>query len=264
MIRLEAVYRPIKEDLNSVKKVLLESTASEKGLLRALAQDIFSSPGKLLRPALVLLSAAVGGQNKKKAVQLAAAIELLHIATLVQDDAIDKAELRRGKKSLQQKWGEGIATLFGDYLFSRSFGMLSSMTDFQLLHRFLKVTRLMATGEMEQLYRSGKRITVGNYFAIIKKKTACLFEACCESGAILGGATSRQASALKKFGLNFGMAFQIVDDCLDLTSRKLATREGVERYLIRAQKSFDGQIAEKFQKPFFDLCDYLVARVPSG
>ncbi|OGB90433.1 hypothetical protein A2625_00590 [candidate division WOR-1 bacterium RIFCSPHIGHO2_01_FULL_53_15] len=264
---LTDIYRPIAGELGAVKENLRGAARSENGFVRRLADDLLSSPGKLLRPALVLFAARVGGKNKRSAVELASAIELLHLATLVQDDAIDKAELRRGKRSIQKRWGEAAAVLFGDYLFTRAFGILSLLNDHRVLRSLLSVSRVMAVGELEQIHRAGRKISTRKYFEIINKKTAALFEACCETGALVGKANAAQTAVLKNFGRNFGLGFQIVDDCLDAATEKEhlpATKKRAAEYMELGKIALDGVLPAGASGPFIELCDHVLARAPDA
>lgn len=260
-MKLEVIYRPIAADLAAVKNNLRQKTNEDKGVTGSLAGDLLTAPGKLLRPALVLFSARVGGRNHQAAVELASAVEILHLASLVQDDAIDRAQLRRGQQSIQRRWGKETAILFGDYLFARAFGLLTQLKDFRLLNSLLGVARLMAVGELEQVGRKGQIFSAAGYLAVIEKKTAVLFAACCETGAIVGGAKPTQVAALKEFGRNFGLAFQIIDDCLDGNpiDRAKARAAG---YLASAKTSLAGAIPAPKQNVFFNLSDFVLAQAP--
>lgn len=173
--------------------------------------------GKRLRPALVLLSGKCAGNVVPQHVDIAVVVEMVHTATLVHDDIIDEAAMRRHVESINSKWGREISILFGDYLFSRGFTILSSL-DSQIATLLLSQTvNVMSEGELIQLQR---RYDIGlnenDYFDIIERKTASLCAASCRLGAVFAGANRKVSEMLSTYGLKIGMAFQIVDDCLDV------------------------------------------------
>lgn len=217
-MKLDEIYKPIKKELEETDRVLEKELNSSYPFLSRLNHYTLSSPGKRLRPALVLLSSkAVGSRDIEKSVNLAAAIELIHTATLIHDDIIDKAAYRRGIETVNTKWGNNISILFGDYLFSTSFRLLSRLKVPTILSYLSSVTNRICEGEMKQLQMAFLR-NLGEraYLEIIEKKTASLISASCKTGAILGDAKDTQIRGLEGFGRNFGMAYQIIDDCVDL------------------------------------------------
>jgi octaprenyl-diphosphate synthase len=203
-------------------------------ILVEIARHPFSVPGKRLRPALVLLSSLAAGRSKasapprealpprEAAIGLAAAVEVLHSASLVHDDIIDGAEERRHQVSLNKRFGNRVAVLAGDILYTEFFSMLTSLPvpdelRSRLLALFLGTTRKMCVGEIlaQETASSGRSLSFEEYLEISEDKTASLFSACCEGGALVGGASDEGARALGEFGLLFGLTFQMLDDLAD-------------------------------------------------
>lgn len=185
--------------------------------LADLVIHISNYKGKRLRPALVLLSGKCVGETGPQHIDLAVVVEMVHTATLVHDDIIDEAAMRRHVESVNAKWGREVSILFGDYLFSRGFTILSAL-DSQVATLLLSQTvNIMSEGELIQLQR---RYDIGlsenDYFDIIERKTASLCAASCRLGAVFAGANRKVADMLSNYGMKIGIAFQIVDDCLDV------------------------------------------------
>lgn len=263
-MQLKEIYHPIIKELNRVETTLAKTVMSGDDVVQDLAQYILKTRGKRLRPALALFSSAVSGKILIDSVCLAAAVELIHSATLVQDDVVDQSKTRRGKPSVAHVFGRNISILFGDYLYSRSFDLLVGLKNFSVLSILIKATNAMAAGEIEQLRLAGKKISKEKYLIIIERKTAGLFSACCEAGAVVAKLPKDTVSALADFGLNFGLAFQIIDDCLDaaLPDFYNSVSEAVDeagRYMDKARKNLSGLPALK-QRPFFELCDFVISR----
>ncbi len=179
------------------------------------------SGGKRVRPALLILANhAVGGQgNGDNVIRLATVMEMLHTATLVHDDIIDNADLRRSRASVNARFGNQTAVLMGDWLYMSAFETTLRERSLEILDILIRLTRKMTEGELIQLTMIGRLdITEADYFDILKRKTAYLFSACGEIGAILGGASLAQQHAMRDYGMDLGIAFQLADDILDLTS----------------------------------------------
>ncbi len=184
-------------------------------LVEVLEYGIFNG-GKRLRPLLVLLAARLAGSAEEKTVDLAIAFEYLHGATLFHDDVIDRADMRRGKPSVNTKFGEIAAILGGDFLHSRSMFLIGSLGGAAALEIFCHATGAMVDGEFLQLRNAENyNLSEEDYFAAVRGKTALLIAATCEIGALAGGATLQQQKALAEYGLGLGTAFQIIDDLLD-------------------------------------------------
>jgi len=208
------------QELKLVEDALEQAVASGVSLLTEASGHIIGSGGKRLRPRVVLLSyKATGGNDIRAAVPVAATVELLHTASLVHDDIIDYSDLRRGEATINARWGDHVALLAGDFLF---FKLLSLVAPFD--SRAIEVlagccTEIVEGETLEMLWLGNTSMTEETYLAVISKKTASLFSACAELGAIQAGATPEQVAALREYGLDLGIAFQIRDDALDLVGK---------------------------------------------
>lgn len=211
------IFDSIKTLMDEVETRFHKELQPSNNSLADLIIHISKYKGKRLRPALVLLSGKCAGNVAPQHVDIAVVVEMVHTATLVHDDIIDEAAMRRHVESINSKWGREISILFGDYLFSRGFTILSSL-DSQIATLLLSQTvNVMSEGELIQLQR---RYDIGlnenDYFDIIERKTASLCAASCRLGAVFAGANRKVSEMLSTYGLKIGMAFQIVDDCLDV------------------------------------------------
>jgi octaprenyl-diphosphate synthase len=202
--------------LELVERAMREQFRSDATLVGLLGEHLLESGGKRMRPALVLLTAQLCGYTGTRRVQVGAAIELLHTATLLHDDVVDFSELRRGKPSANALWGNRRAILAGDFLYSRACAMIVEDGDPDILLIFANAIRSMAEGEILQLERSyDPTVTEAHYFRVIERKSAMLLSTSTESGAILGGVTRAERRHLSDFGRELGLAFQLRDDALD-------------------------------------------------
>ncbi len=215
-MKLEEIYEPIKDQLKIIDGELKSRLHSNNELIRQINKYILDVPGKRLRSALVLLSAGMNNYQEDKIIPVAAAVEIIHTATLIHDDVVDKSDLRRGKPTVNSKWGNGISIVLGDHWYLRAFSVLSHLKIPDILEMFLEVINRICVGELEQLKRCyDLSFTEQDYLEIVKNKTASLMSFCCRAGALIGEASPLETEALANYGLNFGIAFQIVDDCLD-------------------------------------------------
>lgn len=221
-MRLEDIYSPIKKELQDVELLLKENlTNSGYKSISGIGNYLLSSKGKRLRPALVVLCAKAAAEapslNKKAVLFLAAAVEFVHIASLIHDDVIDHAPLRHNKPSINRKYGEDVSITSGDYLYSKAFELVAGCGNLDILSCLSEATRLMCEGQLIQVCeRDNLDLSKNSYVIFVKKKTAALFAASCRAAAIIAGDKSGHKDVLEDFGLNFGIAFQMVDDCLDL------------------------------------------------
>jgi octaprenyl-diphosphate synthase len=174
--------------------------------------------GKRLRPALLLLSSKLFDHNERTPVRLGAVVEIIHTATLVHDDIIDEAQTRRGRASTNTQWGNSKCVLAGDWLYMQAFKVALEERNLRILDVLIELTQQMVEGELLQMEKLGKSIGMDEHLDLIFRKTACLFSVCMRLGAIVGQATTDQEERLASYGRNLGMAFQIVDDVLDLTA----------------------------------------------
>jgi len=199
-----------------VDRAMREQLAGEGQLPGLVGEHVLSSGGKRMRPALCLLAADLCAYTGPRRVQVAAAIELLHTATLLHDDVVDLATVRRGQAAANAVWGNRRAVLVGDFLYARASAMIVEDGDLDILWSFSNTIRLMAEGELLQLERSfDPSVTKAHYYAVIERKSAVLLSAACAAGAILGGVTRAERRRLSDFGREVGLAFQLRDDALD-------------------------------------------------
>ena len=204
------------ESLELVERAMREQFSSDAALVGLLGEHLLESGGKRMRPALVMLTAQLCGYTGSRRVQVGAAIELLHTASLLHDDVVDFSELRRGRPSANLLWGNRRAILAGDFLYSRACTMIVEDGDPDILLIFADAIRGMAEGEILQLERSyDPTVTESHYFQVIERKSAMLLSTSTESGAILGGVTRAERRRLSNFGRELGLAFQLRDDALD-------------------------------------------------
>jgi octaprenyl-diphosphate synthase len=216
---MEAVLALIEEDLKQVELQFIKYLQSDVPLISKVAEYVFSSGGKRIRPALLLLSARLCEYSGNRHVPFASVIEFIHTATLLHDDVIDKAHLRRGIASANTLWGNEASVLVGDYLFSKSFSIMVDEGNLDLLRALSNATTIIAEGEVLQLISmSNIHITEERYIEVIKNKTAILLATACQAGAILGMVSAERETALQNFGMELGIAFQLIDDTLDYVS----------------------------------------------
>ena len=200
----------------AVDDVIRRRLESEVALVRRIAEYIVGSGGKRLRPALVLLSAGAFGYRGTQQHELAAVVEFIHTATLLHDDVVDQSELRRGRKTANAEFGNAASVLVGDFLYSRAFQMMVGVGSMRVMEVLADATNTIAEGEVLQLLNAhNASIGEAEYLNVIRRKTAKLFEAAAQIGAILGGASATVEQGLARYGMHLGTAFQLVDDVLD-------------------------------------------------
>jgi octaprenyl-diphosphate synthase len=213
---LESIRAPIAADMSRVDAVIRRRLESEVVLVRTIARYIIESGGKRLRPALVLLSAGALGASGPACHEMAAVIEFIHTATLLHDDVVDESSLRRGRKTANAEFGNAASVLVGDFLYSRAFQMMVELGSLRVMQVLADATNVIAEGEVLQLLNVHDPDTdEPSYLRVIRYKTAKLFEAATQSGAILGGAPELLEIAMARYGMHLGTAFQLVDDVLD-------------------------------------------------
>jgi len=217
---LRGIFDPVAAHLSAVEDVLESLLESHDPLIREVTLHLLASGGKRIRPALVLLCASLspGALELERVLQAAAAVELVHMATLVHDDVVDEAPLRRGAPTIQARWGKGAAVLTGDFLFARAFGVFAQLDDPHLLKVMAGVVAHMAEAEFSQL-GLGRLVqqSEATYLDRISFKTAHFMAQCCRIGAMMARLPEAVIDAAAEFGHNLGMAFQITDDLLDFT-----------------------------------------------
>ncbi len=206
-------------DMLRVNQVITDNLASNIVLIDQLSQHIIYSGGKRLRPMLVILSAKACGYTGKDDVLLAAVVEFIHTATLLHDDVVDNSDMRRGQETASHIWGNEAAVLVGDYLYSRSFQMMVQARSMQIMDLLANTTNMIAQGEVLQLLNiNDANTSEAKYYEVIYGKTACLFEAAAQIGAILGRSDALLERAMANFGKHLGTAFQLADDALDYSA----------------------------------------------
>jgi len=216
---LTAIYAPVQDDLDRLRELLEHELITPDPFIGELVRHILATPGKLVRPALVCLSAQASGGAGEARLWIAAAVELIHVASLIHDDIIDEADTRRGAATVNVQWGNQIAVLLGDYLFARAFDLLSRVRHPEVALALAGASVEMSQAEIMQIKHGAEPYDDEEvYFRIIGGKTAHLFSAACRAGGLAAG-NATAADALGRYGLAWGMAFQITDDALDLTSR---------------------------------------------
>ena len=215
MLSLSAVLEPIHEDLVKVEDSLKSISEVHVNHLSELLDYSLGSSGKRIRPALTLLSGKLYNYDLDYLLPMTAAVELLHSATLVQDDAIDKSAVRRGRPTVDDVWGEEKAVLIGDYMFAKAGELCASTGNLRVIKLFSQTLATISIGELDQAFNLEQ--TREHYLDRVAKKTASLFVLATESGAILSQASERSVEVLREYGYNLGIAFQIVDDILDFT-----------------------------------------------
>lgn len=215
----KTIFKPFQKDLDTFNEFFKKSMTSNLRIVDEVAKYLVRHKGKQLRPMLVITAARTIQEPSSGSYLAAVVVELLHTATLVHDDVVDEAELRRGFPTINKIWKNKISILMGDYLLAKSLIIATEIGNLELMNIIANVAKSMSKGELLQIQKSRKlNITEQDYFQLIRDKTASLISACCEIGAMTTQANPVQREALKNFGLNLGIAFQIKDDLLDYES----------------------------------------------
>jgi octaprenyl-diphosphate synthase len=216
---IDQIRALIAEDMDKVNNLIESSLYSEVGLIDQLGHYIINSGGKRLRPALVLLSARACGYEGDQHINLAAIIEFIHTATLLHDDVVDASLLRRGHATANQRWGNEASVLVGDFVYSRAFQMMVKSNSMRVMQILAETTNTIAEGEVQQLInRQDPDTSQDNYLKVIRHKTAKLFEAAAQLGAVISKRSEKEVEAMAAFGRHLGTAFQLIDDVLDYSS----------------------------------------------
>lgn len=217
-ISQKEIFELLREDLAAIEREFGRDTVSNVRAITDIGEYLREGGGKRIRPALLLLSSKLFGYQGRGAIRLGAVVEIIHTATLVHDDIIDEAQIRRGRPAANTKWGNSMCVLAGDWLYMQAFRIAVEERNFRILDVLIDLTQQMVEGELLQIEKLGKCVTEQEHFDLIYRKTACLFSVCMRMGAILAGVSEEDEKRLGEYGRNLGMAFQIVDDCLDLTA----------------------------------------------
>jgi octaprenyl-diphosphate synthase len=257
------IFGLIAREMQSVEEEFERQARSNIQIIAHIGRYLHQTGGKRVRPALVLLSAKIFGEEvDDPVIKMATVMEFLHTATLVHDDVIDGADVRRGRQAVSSQWGNETAVLMGDWLYMSAFETALQQRNLEILDALTEATRKMTEGELIQLTLIGNtRITEEQHLEIVTRKTGYLFSASCRVGGIMRGASAEQRKALADYGLNLGIAFQLVDDLLDFTSNveKLGKpvlsdlREGKVTLplirLLRSQPHFAAQVRAAMEEP---------------
>ena len=214
----QEIFALVKDELGEVENEFVRQSDSPVRTIAEIGRYLQESGGKRIRPCLLLLCTKMCGPVSQAAIKLATVVEFIHAATLVHDDIIDGADLRRGRSSVNRKWGNEVTVLAGDWLYMQAFSVALGERSFQILDTLIDLTQRMVEGELIQLTFNGGRVGESDVLDVARRKTAYLFSGCARIGGILGGADSKQLQALADYGLNVGLAFQMVDDILDFSS----------------------------------------------
>jgi len=207
---------PIAEDMQRVDALIRQRLDSDVPLVRQVAEYMVASGGKRLRPALLLLSAAAAGYKGRAHTELATVVEFIHTATLLHDDVVDASQLRRGRETANAAFGNAASVLVGDFLYSRAFQMMVSVDNMRVMQVLADATNTIAEGEVLQLMNChDPEVGEERYLAVIRRKTAKLFEAAARLGGVLAGAPREFEEGLARYGMHVGTAFQLIDDVLD-------------------------------------------------
>ncbi|MFH1616698.1 MAG: polyprenyl synthetase family protein [Planctomycetota bacterium] len=231
---LDELYHPIQDELDAVENTLkasLSESSSESVL--EMSDSVLACVGKRLRPALVILSAKVS-ENKAdteserdELIRIAAAFELIHIASLIHDDLVDHAAIRHNRPTVNSRWGRDVSVIFGDYVYSKAFELIAERRNPDIFSCICQAVLVMCQGELNQLcQRDNIQLSRDSYIVIVKKKTASIFTACCQAGTIISKQTGVVQKALMEFGHDFGMAFQVADDYKDITGKGIGKPAG--------------------------------------
>jgi octaprenyl-diphosphate synthase len=217
-LALSQIFEPIRADLEKVDLEFARHVQSQVELIPKIGQYIQTAGGKRIRPAVLLMASRLGGYDGDRAILYAAVVEFIHTATLVHDDIIDDADLRRGRLAVHSRWGNDITVLLGDYLYIKSMALALTHDTLDIVRVLCDVTLKMIEGELYQLTKNGDAdISEEEHFDIMRRKTAYLFGGCAQIGGMLGKIDGEKEQALREYGFNLGIVFQLVDDLLDFT-----------------------------------------------
>lgn len=225
---LASIRSLVQADLEETDRFICTELRSEIPFINQLIEYIIRAGGKRIRPLLVLLTARAFNHGKRQHIDLAAAIELIHTATLLHDDVVDSSSLRRGRETANAIWGNEASVLVGDFLYSRAFQLIVKLENLEVLRIFSDATNIIAEGEILQLLNCHDPDTTENaYFGVIERKTAKLFEVATKTGAALSAYTSQQMNAMQHYGMQIGIAYQLIDDALDYHSSVADTGKNI-------------------------------------
>ncbi|MDO8677510.1 MAG: polyprenyl synthetase family protein [Acidobacteriota bacterium] len=212
------LFEPVRDDLEAVEREFARQVQSQVHVIPEIGNYLLKSGGKRIRPAVLLMSARLCGYTGPRAILNAAVVEFIHTATLVHDDIIDDADMRRGRKAVHSQWGNDVTVLAGDFLYIKSMAMALTQDTLDIVRLLCDVTLRMIEGELYQLTKNGVvDLSEEEHFDIIRRKTAHLFGGCAQIGGMLGEVGAEKEQALREYGFSLGIMFQLVDDLLDFT-----------------------------------------------
>jgi octaprenyl-diphosphate synthase len=217
-VNAKEIFDLLRDDLSAIEREFGRDTVSNVSAITEIGEYLRGGGGKRIRPVMVLLSSKLFNYTGRSVIRLGAVVEIIHTATLVHDDIIDEAQTRRGRPAANTQWGNSKCVLAGDWLYMQSFKIAVQERNFRVLDTLIDLTQAMVEGELLQMEKLGKMITADEHFDLIYRKTACLFSVCMRLGAIVAGASPEEEEKLASYGRSVGLAFQIVDDLLDLTA----------------------------------------------
>lgn len=233
-MRLAKTYRYLKKDLDVVEKALNEAIQAEHPILRKASTQLLEAGGKRIRPIFVLLSSQFGDCDMDQIKTIAVSLELIHMATLVHDDVVDDADLRRGKPTIKQLYGNRVAMYTGDYILARALETITTLKEPSIHHLLSKTIVEVCVGEIEQIKdKFNWDQQLRDYLRRIKRKTALLIATSCKLGAIASGTSAINANKLYQYGYYIGMSYQIIDDILDFTSTEKALGKPIGNDLLQ-------------------------------
>ena len=212
------IFDLLRDDLLAIEREFQRDAISDVTVITEIGEYLREGGGKRIRPALLLLASKLFGYTGTSAVRLGAVVEIIHTATLVHDDIIDEAQTRRGRPAANTRWGNSKCVLAGDWLYMQAFKIALEERNFRVLDLLIGLTQQMVEGELLQMEKLGKSISEAEHLNLIFRKTACLFSVSMRLGALISGASEPEEQALGDYGRSLGMAFQIIDDVLDLTA----------------------------------------------
>jgi octaprenyl-diphosphate synthase len=274
-MHITKIRQLIADDMDSVDKLILQSLHSDVVLINQIGAYIVHSGGKRLRPMIVLMAARACGYGGTRHIDLAAIVEFIHTATLLHDDVVDGSELRRNRETANAVWGNEASVLVGDFLYSRSFEMMVSVGEMQVMDILSHATNRIAEGEVLQLLNvHNPETSEAEYMEVIKRKTATLFEGGARLGGVIAGDSPQRQQALADYGLHLGIAFQLVDDALDYDASKSDIGKNVgddlaegkpTLPLIQAMKQADDatrdRLAEIVEQGGLDQIDFVMQAI---
>lgn len=218
---MDKVVALLQGEMDEVEACFKKNLSSDVPLINQVGEYVLSSGGKRIRPMLLLLAAKLCDYRGVDHVEMAGVVEFIHTATLLHDDVVDDAEIRRGNRSANTVWGNQTSVLVGDFLFAKTFSLMVGCGNLEVLRLLSETTTRMAEGEVQQLLNTGDlEVDEARYLEVIRSKTAILIAAACEVGAVLADSDAEQVKALREFGLEIGTAFQLMDDALDYVAEQ--------------------------------------------